>query len=568
MNKRNQKAAESLRSHRWHGGGDRRAAAERRRLAQMGYATEDFLGRPVVAILNPWSGMNTAAVHLRSRAEDVMRGVWQAGGFPVEFPVMSLAENAVKSTTVIYRNFLAIEADELLRFHPVDGAVLLGGCAKATAGLLMGGISANLPMLFLPAGPMLASGRGAVISGGSLRPGATARRGAAEAADESAAGTPGTAMTMESASTMPLVAEALGLTLPGAASIPAMDAAHRRLAAECGRRIVDMIWEDVKPRDLLTRRSFENGLVAFSAAGGPASAIIHILALARRANVPLGLRDVDRFARHVPVIADLKPGGRWLMEDFQRAGGSRAFLHRLATLLHGGERTVCGGTLALRNADADVRDNDVIRPLEDPVANWGRLAVLSGSLAPEGCVMRAGAETRLLRHTGPALVFDDERTMLNAMADPSLEVTPDHVIVLRYQGPIGGTGMPEVTAFPIPAKLEKAGVKDMLRITDGRINGKEGGSVIVHVSPEAYLGGPLAALRNGDPVSVDVQDRRIALHVPENEIGRRLDEWSPPQRRVMRGSLRLFASHIRQAHEGCDFDFFEAEEELSEQEAY
>jgi dihydroxy-acid dehydratase len=575
MQRHNHKARENLRSHRWHGAGGERAATERSRLAQMGYGREEFLGKPVVAILNPWSELNAAAAHLRTRAEDVKRGIWQAGGFPVELPVMSLAEGAMKSTTMLYRNFLAIEAEELLRFHPIDGAVLLGGCAKTTTGLLMGGISANLPMILLPAGPMLAGSHKAespnLDDNGAMHRHPAERKAheTPQAVEEGFACTPGTSMAMESASTMPLVAEALGLTLAGAASIPALDAAHRRVAAETGRRVVDMIWDDVKPRDILTRRSFENALVAFGAAGGSISTVIHILALARRANVPLSLRDVDRFARHVPVVADLKPAGRWLMEDFHRAGGSRAFLHQLASLLHGGERTVCGGTLAQRNADAEVLDNAVIRSLEDSVADWSRVAVLSGNLAPEGCLMRPDiAEPRLLRHTGPALVFDDERAMLKAMADPSLDVTPDHILVLRYVGPVGGTGMPELAAFPIPAKLAKAGVKDMLRVTDGRMSGKSLGACILHVSPEAYLGGPLAALRNGDRIAVDVEKRTIALHVSEDEIGSRLDDWSPPPRRVMRGSLRLFASHIRQAHEGCDFDFFEAEEELPEKEAF
>jgi dihydroxy-acid dehydratase len=570
MQKHNQNAREKLRSHRWHGAGGEPAAGERSRLAQLGFGREDYLGKPVVAILNPWSELNAAAGHLRARAEDVKRGVWQAGGFPVELPVMSLAESAVKSTTMLYRNFLAIEAEELLRFHPIDGAVLLGGCAKTTAGLLMGGISANLPIILLPAGPML-GGSHAVSGEGAAHPYVAERafHETPEAIEEGFARTPGTSLAMESASTMPLVAEALGLTLAGASSIPALDAAHHRVAAESGRRIVDMIWDDVKPRDILTRRSFENALVAFGAVGGSISTVIHILALARRANVPLSLRDVDRFARRVPVIADLKPGGRGLMDDFHRAGGSRAFLHRLAPLLHGGERTVCGGTVALRNAGADVLDNGVIRPLEDPVADWSRVAVLSGNLAPEGCLMRPDVlEPRLLRHTGAALVFDDEQAMLKAMSDPTLDVTPDHVLVLRYAGPFGATGMPELAAFPIPEKLAKAGVKDMLRITDGRMSGRSAGACMLHVSPEAYLGGPLAALRNGDLISVDVEERSIRLLVSEDEIGRRLDRWSPPQRRVMRGSLRLFASHIRQAHEGCDFDFFEAEEEFPEKEAF
>jgi dihydroxyacid dehydratase/phosphogluconate dehydratase len=291
--------------------------------------------------------------------------------------------------------------------------------------------------------------------------------------------------------------------------------------------------------------------------------------LARRAGVSLSLTEIDYFARYIPVIADLQPGGRWLMEDFHRAGGSRAFLGRLGSFLHSGERTVGGGTIALRYAQARVLDDAVIRPVDDPVARWSGIAVLFGNLAPHGCILRPHhADARLMKHTGPAMVFDDERTMLKTLADPDLDVTPDHVLVLRHYGPVGGKGMMEIADFPIPARLAKAGVTDMLRITDGRMSGRQSGACILHVSPEAYLGGTLAIVRDGDLISVDAEQRSICLLVEEDEIGRRLDEWSPPPRRFMRGTLRLFASHIRQAHEGCDFDFFEAEEELPQKEAF
>jgi dihydroxy-acid dehydratase len=571
MQKHNHRAAKNLRSHRWHGASDARASAERARLAQLGYSREDYFGKPVIAIVNPWSELNAAGAHMRERAEQVKHGVWQAGGFPVELPTMSLAESAIKSTTMLYRNFLAIESEELLRFHPVDGAVLLGGCGKTTAGLVMGGITANRPMIFLPPGPMLAGYACAPATGdGQLwRHGSPDLSEASEAMEESVARTPGTAMGVESASAMPLIAEALGLTLPGASSIPAHDAAHRRLATLCGRRIVDIVRDDMKPRDILTRHSFENAFVALAAAGGTSNAIINLIALARRAGVSLTLSEMDYFARYIPVIADLQPGGRWQMEDFHRAGGSRAFFNRLGSMLHTGERTVWGGTLALRYSDAKVLDDAVIRPLDNPVAKWSGIAVMTGNLAPEGCIIRPHrSDARLMKHTGPALVFDDEATMLKALSDPGLDVTPDHVMILRYAGPFGGTGMPELSDFPIPAKLAKAGVTDMLRITDGRMNGRNGGACILHVSPEAYMGGPLAVVRNGDRISVDVEARSISLLVEEDELGRRLDEWSPPQRRRQRGSLRLFASHIRQAHEGCDFDFFEEEAEEPEKQGY
>ncbi len=564
----------ALRSQRWYGPGGFRSSAHRARLSQLGYSRDDFLGKPIVAILNPWSDLNSAHAHLRERAEDVKRGVWQAGGFPVELPTMSLADSAIKPTTMLFRNYLAIEVEELLRQHPIDGVVLLGGCGKTTAAMLMGGITTNLPMVLLPAGPMFGGHHAGDRAGAG-----TWQRWTAEAAksgsdalyaiEEDLVRTPGTAMIMGSASSMALMAETLGLTLAGASSIPAMDAAHRRMATQCGRRIVEMIWDEVKPRDILTRRSFENALISLCAAGGSSNAIIHLLALARRAQVSLRLADFDRFARHVPVLLNLQPVAKWMMEDFCRAGGSRAFLHRLGSLLHHGERTIYGGTLGQRNTDAPVFIDDVIRPTDNPVADWGGIAILTGNLAPDGCVMRPlCCEPRLLRHSGPALVFDGKEAMLKAVSDPVLDVTPDHVLILRYAGPVGGTGMPEVPEFPIPAKLAQAGVKDMLRLSDGRMSGFASGACILHIAPEAYMGGPLAAVRNGDRISVDVAERNISLHVEADEIARRLDAWSPPPRRVMRGILRMFASHIRQAPEGCDFDFMEAEEPLAQPEAF
>jgi dihydroxy-acid dehydratase len=560
------KTPETLRSHRWFGTDDLRSFGHRSRTLQMGYEREEFLGKPVVAIINTWSDINPCHAHFRTRAEEVKRGVWQAGGFPIELPALSLSENFVKPTTMLYRNLLALEVEELIRSHPVDGAVLMGGCDKTTPGTIMGGISAGLPMLFLPAGPMMRAHHGGKILGsGSDVWKFWAEKEAGAITNQQwndmeagIARSHGTCMTMGTASTMTAIAEALGLTLPGASSIPAADAAHPRMAAACGRRIVSMIWEDLTPADLLTRRSFENALTVHSALAGSTNAMIHLVAMARRAGVPLELKDFDDFAARVPVIANVRPSGAWLMEDFHIAGGIRALLTRLKPLLHLDERTVSGSTLGEGIEGAEVHDDDVIRPLNRPIAVSGGTAILTGNLAPHGCVMKPpAAEPRLLQHTGPALVFDSYDAMLAGVNDPELEVTPDHVMVFRNAGPIGGPGMPEWGMLPLPKKLLQQGVRDMLRISDARMSGTSYGACVLHVSPEAAIGGPLAAVRTGDPITVDVPARSIHLHVSDEEIAARLRAWSPPRPDYPRGYNRLFAQHVRQAHEGCDFDCLE-----------
>ena len=555
-----------LRSQRWFGATDLRSFGHRSRTLQQGYAYEDFMGKPVVAIINTWSDINSCHQHLRQRGEEVKRGVWQAGGFPVELPALSLAENFVKPTTMLYRNLLALETEELLRSHPVDGAVLLGGCDKTTPALLMGAISMNLPAIYLPAGPMLrGTYAGGVLGSGSDTWKYWADKQAGIVSEEEwqqveagIARSFGTCMTMGTAATMMSLAEALGMTLPGASSIPAADSAHSRMASACGRRIVAMIKEDLKPRDVLTRAAFENALVTHMALGGSTNAIIHLIAMAGRAGIDLNLADFDRVAREVPVLADIRPSGAYLMEDFYYAGGLPALLAELAEKLDLSALTVAGGTLGEAIAGARVHKPEVIRSLANPVSAELGTAILTGNLAPDGCVMKpSAADPRLLKHSGPALVFRDYNEMAANIDRDDLEVTADHVIVLQNAGPIGGPGMPEWGMLPIPKKLLREGVRDMLRVSDARMSGTSYGACILHVAPESHIGGPLAAVRTGDIISVDVARRAINLEVTVAEIERRLKAWSPPVRSFPRGYNRLFAEHISQADKGCDFDFLE-----------
>ncbi|MCX7893604.1 MAG: L-arabinonate dehydratase [Burkholderiales bacterium] len=560
------KRPEDLRSHRWYGVQDLRAFGHRSRAAQMGYDRADYAGKPVIAVLNTWSDINPCHTHFRARAEEVKRGVWQAGGFPVEMPALSLAEPFQKPTTMMYRNFLAMEAEELLRSYPCDGAVLMGGCDKTTPGLVMGATSMGLPFIFMPAGPMLRGNwHGKPLGSGSdawkywaeLRAGNITEREWGEVED-GIARSAGHCMTMGTASTMTSVAEALGLTLPGAASIPAPDANHARMATATGRRIVEMVWEDLKPADILTARSFDNAIVTALALGGSTNAIVHLIAMARRAGVALALDRFDALAARTPLLADVRPAGRFLMEDFYYAGGLPALLAEIRDLLALDERTVNGRTLGENIAGAKSYDPQVIRPRADPLVASGSLAVLRGNLAPDGAVIKpAAAEPRLLRHTGPAVVFADYNDMAARIDDPDLAVTADSVLVLKNAGPKGGPGMPEWGQLPIPKKLLAQGVRDMVRISDARMSGTSYGACVLHVAPESWVGGPLALVRDGDRIELDVPARRLHLHVSEEELARRRAAWRPPAPRYARGYGRVFAEHIRQANEGCDFDFLE-----------
>ena len=563
------KTPDQLRSARWFAPDDFRSFGHRSRALQMGYDHADWQGKPVIAILNTWSDINQCHSHFRQRAEEVKRGIWQAGGFPVELPALSLSEPFVKPSTMLYRNLLAIEAEELLRSHPVDGAVLMGGCDKTTPGLLMGAISMGLPCIYLPAGPMLRGNwNGQVLGSGSdtwkywdeRRAGNISQAQWMEI-EGGIARSAGTCMVMGTAATMMGIAEALGMTLPGASSIPAVDSNHSRMASNCGRRIVDMVWEDLVPAKILTRRNFENAITVAMAEGCSTNAIIHLVAISRRAGCEVTLDDFDAFSRKVPVIANIRPSGeKYLMEDFYYAGGMRALMKNLAAggLLHLDAPTVTGRPLGKNIEGAQVHDQDVIRPPSNPIYREGALAVLRGNLAPDGCVIKPSAcSPELLAHTGPAIVFDDYAALKKAIDDPNLDVTRDHVLVLRNAGPQGGPGMPEWGMLPIPTKLVKQGVRDMMRISDARMSGTSYGACVLHVAPEAYVGGTLALVRTGDLITVDVPRRSIHLHVADEELARRRAAWAPPPPRFERGYGHMFSRHILQADKGCDFDYLE-----------
>ena len=567
MSAQKTKLPEDLRSYRWLGKNDLRSFGHRSRLRQFGYDQNDWAGKPVIGIINTWSEINACHGHLRDRAEDVKRGVFQAGGFPIELPAMSLAEPFVKPSTMLYRNFLAMECEELLRSHPIDGAVLMGGCDKTTPGLIMGAISMGIPAIYVPAGPMLRGNwRGHVLGSGSDAWKYWDERRAGKISDKDwvdveagIARSYGTCMTMGTASTMTAIAESIGMTLPGASSIPAADAGHIRMASECGRRIVEMVWEDLTPKQIQTRKAFENAITVAMAMGCSTNAIIHLIAQARRAGADIGLDDFEKASRKVPVIANVRPSGdKYLMEDFFYAGGLPGLMSRIKEHLHLDCVTVTGQTLGENIARAEVYDNDVIRTVENPIYKEGALAVLKGNLAPDGCVIKPSAcDPRFLKHTGPALVFDDYPSMKKAIDDPNLDVTADHVLILRNAGPQGGPGMPEWGMLPIPTKLVKQGVRDMVRLSDARMSGTSYGACILHVSPESYIGGPLALVKNGDKITLDVAARTINLDVDEAELAKRRTAWKQPERRFERGYGWMFSKHIKQANEGCDFDFLE-----------
>ncbi len=566
------KTLAELRSRRWFADAGMRGFAHRQRLQQMGMRRQDVMDRPIIGIINTWSDLSPCHAHLRERAEAVKRGVLLAGGLPLELPAMSLGEVMVKPTTMLYRNFLAMEVEELLRSHPIDGVVLLAGCDKTTPGTVMGAVSMGVPTLFCPAGPML--------NDRQVKAGMTRQIGAGTHTrlfwDEYQAGqlsdaewvaleskmtrSPGTCNTMGTASTMTAIVEALGLALPGSTSIPAMDAAHPRMAADCGERIVGMVWSDLTPQRLLSRASFINAAVVQMALGGSTNAAVHLIAMARRAGVALTLDDLDAVARRVPVLANVFPSGDRLMEDFYYAGGLPALMQRLGAQLSLDVPTVTGRSLGENIAGATVLDDSVIRPLDQPVSASGALAVLRGNLAPDGAVMKASAaDPRFFRHRGRALVFDSPAQLNAACADPDLDVDENSVLVLRHAGPVGAPGMPEWGGLPIPRKLLARGVRDMVRLSDARMSGTHYGSCVLHISPEAAVGGPLALVRSGDEIALDVEARSLTLCVDDDELARRRADWRPPPRPVTRGYTRLYQEHVTQAHEGCDFDFLQGD---------
>ncbi|MFD5831371.1 L-arabinonate dehydratase [Lentzea sp. NPDC060358] len=553
-----------LRSSEWFDGEGLRAYSHNARLRQLGVNRDEHLGKPVIAILNTWSGINPCHMHLRERAQQVERGVWQAGGFPLEFPVSTLSETFQKPTPMLYRNLLSMEVEEILRSYPVDGCVLMGGCDKTTPALVMGAASAGLPAVFVPAGPMLPGNwRGRALASGTdmWRFWDEKRAGTLSSGDwaeiqEGLARSPGTCMTMGTASTMTAAAEALGLTLPGASSIPAVDSAHHRMAAAAGARAVEMVREGLTIGDVLSREAYEDAVRTVLALGGSTNSCIHLVAMAGRSQIPLSLDDFDRLSREVPVLASVQPAGEHLMEDFHHAGGVRGLLSRLRGSLHLDRVTVTGRTFGEDLDGARVHDPAVIRPLDDPLSPEGGLAVLRGNLAPDGAVIKyVAADPALWRHTGPAVVFHGYRDLQARIDSPSLEITGDSVIVLAGGGPRGGPGMPEYGMLPIPDRLLREGVRDMVRVSDARMSGTSYGACVLHVAPEAHVGGPLALVRDGDLVTLDVAARVLRVEVSDEEMARRRAAWAPPPPKFERGYGALYSEHITQADKGCDFEF-------------
>ena len=567
MTDKQQKNISKLRSKKWLDNGDFRSFNHRSRMMQMGYELSDWDNKPIIGIFSTWSDINPCHHHFKERMEDVKRGVLQSGGLPLEIPVMSLFESMNKPSALLYRNLLAMEVEELIRSYPIDGAILMGGCDKTTPGLLLGAISVDVPSIFIPAGPMLNGNyRGDVLGSGSdafkywdeYRMGNIndcELSGICAGIDRSA----GTCMTMGTASTMTSVVDAMGVTIPGASSIPAVDTNHMRMCAQAGRKIVDMVWKDIKLGDILTKESFENGITVTMALGGSTNAIIHLIAMAKRLNIDITMDDFDRISKRVPVLANIRPSGdKYLMEDFYYAGGLIALLKRLENHLNLDSLTVTEKSIREVISGAEIFIDDVIRAIDNPVYKEGSLAVLKGNLSPDGSVMKVSAcNPKFLNHSGRAIVFDNYDSLKEFAEDENADVTENDVIVLRNAGPKGGPGMPEWGMLPIPKKLLKEGVDDVLRISDARMSGTSYGSCVLHVAPESYVGGPLALIKTGDVISIDVETRSLNVNLSTEELDSRLQEWKEPKPKMERGYGWMYLQHISQANEGCDFDFLE-----------
>ncbi|GAA4282758.1 L-arabinonate dehydratase [Brevibacterium daeguense] len=555
---------EQLRSHRWFGADDLRSFGHRSRIKQIGYSEEDFAGKPVIAIINTWSDINPCHFHFKDRVEAIKRGVIQAGGFPLELPAIALAENFQKPSTMMYRNFLSMETEELLRSYPIDGAVLMGGCDKTSPALVMGATSADYPAIFFPAGPMMKGcWKGNVLGSGSdtwkywdeLRAGNITECDWRDI-ENGIARTPGHCMTMGTASTMTSAVEALGLCLPGAASIPATMADHSRMAAECGRTIVDAVWADRRPSSILTREAVENAAVTVLSLGGSTNAIIHLIAIARRAGIAFSAEDFEEFAARVPLLANIRPAGTHLMEDYYDAGGLLAQLKNLRSLLNTDALTINGRTLGENIEVSDHCDTDVIRTMDDPVTSVPALKVLKGNLCPDGAIVKPSTvNPQRMVHRGRALVFDNYADLKARIDDPDLDVDETTVLVLRGAGPVGAPGMPEWGMLPIPKKLLEAGVRDMVRISDARMSGTSYGTCVLHVSPESAVGGPLAVVRTGDEISLDIPNGTLDVVLSESEMEARRQQLVAPDFSADRGFVKLYRTHVEQAHLGCDFDF-------------
>lgn len=558
-----------LRSARWFAPDDLRSMGHRSRALQMGLAAEDWEGKPVIAIINTWSDLSPCHHHLRDRAEHVKKGVLQAGGFPAELPVHDFAEQFLKPTSMLYRNMGAMEVEETLRSHPVDGVVLMGGCDKSTPALVMGAISMGIPFIYLPAGAMLRGNyAGQQLGSGTdvwkywdERRAGTINKEQWQGVEAGIARSYGTCMTMGTASTMMSIADGWGLTLPGASSIPAPDAGHKRMSAACGRRIVEMVWEDLTPDKIITWESTRNAVTVAMATGCSTNAIIHMIAMARRAGIDLTLEHLDEIGHETPVLANLRPSGtKYLMEDFFYAGGLRALMKELGDKLDLSVMTVSGRTMGECIEDAVNYNDDVIRPLSNPVYHEGSLAVLKGNLAPDGAVIKPAAMNEKFQvHSGPAIVADSYAELKEIINDENYPMTPDSILVLRNAGPQGGPGMPEWGMIPMPKALLKDGHRDMVRLSDARMSGTSYGACILHVAPEAFVGGPLALIRTGDIIELDVPNRSLNVRLSDAELDARREDWVQPEPRYGRGYGWMFSKHIEQADKGCDFDFLKTE---------
>ena len=552
------------RSARWFGRPDKYGFIPRSWMRNQGIPPEMFDGRPVIGICNTWSELTPCNAHLRTLADHVRRGVLRAGGFPLEFPVMSLGEPLMRPTTMLFRNQAAMEVEEVIRANPIDGVVLLAGCDKTTPALLMGAASCDIPAILVSGGPMLNGRfRGRPIGSGTdvfrfvedLQAGRMTAADFAEA-EGAMSRSAGSCMTMGTASTMAAMAEAMGIAPRHNTAIPAVDSRRAVLAEGAGHRIVGMVQEDLRISRILTRQAFENAIIVNGAIGGSTNAVVHLLALAGRLGVPLGLDDWDRLGRDVPCLVDLMPSGRFLMEDFFEAGGLPAVMAELSTRLRLDAPTVEGTPLSTRLDGASCWNREVIRTLADPFKSQGGLAILRGNLAPGGAVIKPSAATpALMRHRGRAVVFENMDDLKARIDAPDLDVDADSVLVLKQAGPIGYPGMAEVGNLPIPAKLVRQGVRDMVRISDGRMSGTAYGTVVLHVAPEAAVGGPLALVRTGDPITLDVDRRLLQLEVDAAELDRRRAGWTAPPRAYSRGYGALFLDHVLQADRGVDFDF-------------
>ena len=559
------KNKDDLRSARWFAPDDLRSMGHRSRAMQIGLDQEDWEGKPIIAIINTWSDLSPCHHHLRDRAEFVKKGIYQAGGMPVEMPVHSFSEQFLKPTSMLYRNMGAFEVEETLRSHPIDGAVLMGGCDKSTPALIMGATSMGLPFIYMPAGAMLRGN----YAGEKLGSGTDVwkywdERRAGNISKEQWDGVQGgiarsygTCMTMGTASTMMSIADGWGLTLPGASSIPAPDASHKRMATDCGRRIVEMIWEDLTPNQIINEASTRNAVTVAMATGCSTNAIIHLIAMARRAGVNLTLDQLDEIGRTIPVIANIRPSGKdYLMEDFFYSGGLRALMVELGNKLDLSVKTVTGKTLGECIKGSANFNRDVIRTLDSPVYHEGSLAILKGNLAPDGAVIKPAAmDPKFQKHKGPAIVADSYAELKKIINDEDYPVTADHVLVLRNAGPKGGPGMPEWGMIPMPKALLKQGHRDMIRLSDARMSGTSYGACILHVAPEAFIGGPLALIKTGDIIQVDIPNRKLDVDVSESEMKKRKKEWVEPKPRYERGYGYMYSKHIEQADKGCDFDF-------------